>query len=33
MSDLIVVPETHTFMMDAPEVAKETVASLRTGAL
>ena len=31
MSDFTVVPENHTFMMDAPEVAKETVAFLRTG--
>jgi triacylglycerol lipase len=31
MSDFIVVPENHTFMMNAPEVAKETVAFLRTG--
>jgi len=31
MSDFVVVPENHTFMMNAPEVAKETVAFLRTG--
>jgi triacylglycerol lipase len=31
MSDFIIVPENHTFMMNAPEVAKETVAFLRTG--
>ena len=31
MSDFVVVRENHTFMMDAPEVAKETVAFLRTG--
>jgi triacylglycerol lipase len=31
MGDFIVVPENHTFMMNGPEVAKETVAFLRTG--
>jgi pimeloyl-ACP methyl ester carboxylesterase len=31
MSDFVVVPENHTFMMNAPEVAKETVAFLRSG--
>jgi palmitoyl protein thioesterase len=31
MSDFVVLPENHTFIMDAPEVAKETVAFLRTG--
>jgi hypothetical protein len=31
MSDFVVVLENHTFIMNAPEVAKETVAFLRTG--
>jgi pimeloyl-ACP methyl ester carboxylesterase len=31
MSDFVIVPENHTFMMNAPEVATETVAFLRTG--
>ena len=31
MSDFVVLPENHTFIMDAPEVATETVAFLRTG--
>jgi hypothetical protein len=31
MSDFVVLPENHTFVMDAPEVATETVAFLRTG--
>jgi pimeloyl-ACP methyl ester carboxylesterase len=31
MSDFVVVPENHTFMMNAAKVAKETVAFLRTG--
>ena len=31
MKDFILVPENHTFMMNGPEVATETVAFLRTG--
>jgi triacylglycerol lipase len=31
MRDFIILPESHTFIMNAPEVAKQTVAFLRTG--
>jgi hypothetical protein len=31
MSDFIIVAENHTFMMNGPEVAKETTTFLRTG--
>jgi hypothetical protein len=31
MKDFVIVPENHTFMMNALEVAKETATFLRSG--